>query len=118
MALIARELLSVQFSLNFDEVHCCSTTLAGGTFPGPIIAAQKVCSPLSPQGLTNSQYCKGDKFALNVVNSLTDNSMLLSTSVVSTSNVPAFLYQAYSVPLSTGMVYFRMAPTMSMGSPL
>ncbi|KAG1733203.1 laccase [Suillus paluster] len=41
-----------------------SATLAGGTFPGPIIAA-----------------IKGDNFAINVVNSLTDDEMLKSTSV-------------------------------------
>ncbi|KAG1740901.1 laccase [Suillus paluster] len=41
-----------------------SSTLAGGTFPGPIIAAKK-----------------GDKFAINVVNKLTDDSMFKSTSV-------------------------------------
>ncbi|KAG2153309.1 laccase [Suillus clintonianus] len=41
-----------------------SATLAGGTFPGPIISAKK-----------------GDKFAINVVNQLTDDSMLKSTSV-------------------------------------
>ncbi|KAG2127516.1 laccase, partial [Suillus clintonianus] len=41
-----------------------SSTLAGGIFPGPIIAAQK-----------------GDKFAINVVNKLTDDAMFKSTSV-------------------------------------
>ncbi|KAG1732007.1 laccase [Suillus paluster] len=41
-----------------------SATLAGGTFPGPIIAATK-----------------GEKFAINVVNRLTDGEMLKSTSV-------------------------------------
>ncbi|KAG0704573.1 laccase [Suillus ampliporus] len=41
-----------------------STTLAGGTFPGPLIRANK-----------------GDHFAINVVNKLDDDSMLKSTSV-------------------------------------
>ncbi|KAG2153312.1 laccase [Suillus clintonianus] len=41
-----------------------SSTLVGGTFPGPIIAAKK-----------------GDKFVINVVNQLTDDSMFKSTSV-------------------------------------
>ncbi|KAG1739158.1 laccase [Suillus paluster] len=41
-----------------------SSTLVGGMFPGPIIAAQK-----------------GDQFAINVVNQLTDDSMFQSTSV-------------------------------------
>ncbi|KAG2153310.1 laccase [Suillus clintonianus] len=41
-----------------------SAILAGGTFPGPVISAQK-----------------GDKFAINVVNQLSDDSMLKSTSV-------------------------------------
>ncbi|KAG2108567.1 laccase [Suillus cothurnatus] len=41
-----------------------SATLAGGTFPGPIITARK-----------------GEHFAINVVNRLTDNEMLKSTSV-------------------------------------
>ncbi|KAG1733195.1 laccase, partial [Suillus paluster] len=41
-----------------------SATLAGGTFPGPIIAAKK-----------------GEKFEINVVNRLTDDGMLKSTSV-------------------------------------
>ncbi|OAX41114.1 laccase [Rhizopogon vinicolor AM-OR11-026] len=41
-----------------------SATLAGGTFPGPIITAQK-----------------GDTFAINVVNKLSDDSMFKSTSV-------------------------------------
>ncbi|KAG1856238.1 laccase [Suillus tomentosus] len=41
-----------------------SATLAGGTFPGPIITARK-----------------GEHFDINVVNRLTDNEMLLSTSV-------------------------------------
>ncbi|KAG1721401.1 laccase [Suillus lakei] len=42
-----------------------SATLAGGTHPGPIIAAQKV----------------GDNFAINVVNQLSDDSAFKSTSV-------------------------------------
>ncbi|KAG1732112.1 laccase [Suillus lakei] len=41
-----------------------STTLAGGTFPGPLIKANK-----------------GDHFAINVVNKLDDDSMFTSTSV-------------------------------------
>ncbi|KAG1814195.1 laccase [Suillus variegatus] len=41
-----------------------STTLAGGTFPGPLIKANK-----------------GDHFAINVVNKLDDSFMLTSTSV-------------------------------------
>ncbi|KIJ21193.1 laccase [Paxillus involutus ATCC 200175] len=41
-----------------------STSLAGGTFPGPLIKAQK-----------------GDSFAINVVNELRDQDMFLSTSV-------------------------------------
>ncbi|KAG2363730.1 laccase [Suillus spraguei] len=41
-----------------------SATLAGGTFPGPIIAAKK-----------------GERFSINVVNKLTDGEMLKSTSV-------------------------------------
>lgn len=41
-----------------------STVVAGGTFPGPVIRAKK-----------------GDKFQLNVVNNLTDNTMETSTSV-------------------------------------
>ncbi|KAG2346016.1 laccase [Suillus weaverae] len=41
-----------------------STTLAGGTFPGPLIQANK-----------------GDHFAINVVNELDDSSMYKSTSV-------------------------------------
>ncbi|KAG1766794.1 laccase [Suillus occidentalis] len=41
-----------------------SATLAGGTFPGPIIAAKK-----------------GEQFAINVVNKLTDDEMFKSTSV-------------------------------------
>jgi hypothetical protein len=46
-----------------------SSVLAGGTFPGPVITAKK-----------------GDMFNLNVVNSLTDDSMLRSTSIVCSSN--------------------------------
>ncbi|KAF9461170.1 laccase [Collybia nuda] len=41
-----------------------SATLAGGTFPGPVIVGNK-----------------GDKFALNIINSLTDSSMYLDTSI-------------------------------------
>ncbi|OAX32948.1 laccase [Rhizopogon vinicolor AM-OR11-026] len=41
-----------------------SATLVDGTFPGPLISAQK-----------------GDKFSLQVINNLTDPSMFLSTSV-------------------------------------
>jgi iron transport multicopper oxidase len=41
-----------------------SASLAGGTFPGPLIAANK-----------------GDQFALNVINDLRDQDMFLSTSV-------------------------------------
>jgi len=41
-----------------------STSLAGGTFPGPLIKASK-----------------GERFAINVVNELTDPAMWLSTSV-------------------------------------
>jgi FtsP/CotA-like multicopper oxidase with cupredoxin domain len=39
--------------------------LAGGTFPGPVIRG-----------------CKGDRFQLNVINHLTDATMLRSTSIV------------------------------------
>ncbi|KAH0826954.1 laccase [Lanmaoa asiatica] len=58
-----------------------STTLAGGTFPGPLIAADKVC-PLTTIAvhLTEIQ-SKGDRFVLNVVNELKDSEMWLSTSV-------------------------------------
>lgn len=41
-----------------------SAVLAGGTFPGPLIAANK-----------------GDNFAINVINDLTDNTMRKSTSI-------------------------------------
>ncbi|KAH7923707.1 laccase [Leucogyrophana mollusca] len=41
-----------------------STTLAGGTFPGPLIKAER-----------------GDRFRLNVVNELTDNTMFKTTSI-------------------------------------
>ncbi|KAI6112540.1 laccase [Pisolithus sp. B1] len=41
-----------------------STTLAGGTFPGPLIRATK-----------------GDRFSLNVVNELTDSNQFLSTTI-------------------------------------
>ena len=42
-----------------------STVLAGGTFPGPVITG-----------------FKGDQFLLNVVNALTDDTMVRITSVV------------------------------------
>jgi FtsP/CotA-like multicopper oxidase with cupredoxin domain len=45
--------------------------LAGGTFPGPVIRGKK-----------------GDKFQLNVVNDLTDDTMEKSTSIVSLSMQP------------------------------
>ncbi|KAG1817934.1 laccase [Suillus subaureus] len=49
---------------NSTELYVGDSTLAGGTFPGPIIAAKK-----------------GDKFEVNIVNQLTDDSMFKSTSV-------------------------------------
>ncbi|KAG1721403.1 laccase [Suillus lakei] len=58
-----------------------SSTLVGGTFPGPIISAKKVpFCPFDP-AIRNLQLLKGDKFEINVVNQLTDDSMFKSTSV-------------------------------------
>ncbi|KAF7364253.1 Laccase I [Mycena sanguinolenta] len=49
-----------------------SSVLAGGTFPGPLIQANKVY---------DAQQSKGDTFAIDVVDSLTDSTMLRSTSI-------------------------------------
>jgi FtsP/CotA-like multicopper oxidase with cupredoxin domain len=50
-----------------------STVLAGGTFPGPVIKG-----------------FKGDRFLLNVVNVVTDDTMVMTTSVVRPASFHAF----------------------------
>ncbi|KAG2361033.1 Cupredoxin [Suillus spraguei] len=66
-----------------------STTLAGGTFPGPLIKANK-----------------GDHFAINVVNKLDDGSMFTSTSVCPIVQNHLFLH-AFDVPNQTGTYWYH-----------
>ncbi|KAH0826913.1 laccase [Lanmaoa asiatica] len=58
-----------------------STTLAGGTFPGPLILANKVCLLTTVVVHLIEIQSKGDRFSINVVNELQDSEMWLSTSV-------------------------------------
>ncbi|KAG1825344.1 laccase [Suillus variegatus] len=76
-----------------------SATLVDGVFPGPLIAAQK-----------------GDDFAIEVVNELQDESMFMSTSVVSNAKSSTLL-TINLVYCSTGMVFTRTERTMPMGRP-
>ena len=61
------------------------TVLANGTFPGPVISGHKVSIYDNIHQHTCLQYCKcqGDNFKINVIDKLTDHSMLKSTSIVS-----------------------------------
>ncbi|KAG6906721.1 hypothetical protein DXG01_012436 [Tephrocybe rancida] len=58
-----------------------SSVLAGGTFPGPVISGKKVGS----RDLRNAPMIdlkpQGDRFTLNVTNSLTDPTMLRATTI-------------------------------------
>jgi FtsP/CotA-like multicopper oxidase with cupredoxin domain len=69
-----------------------STVLAGGTFPGPVITGSK-----------------GDQFLINVINALTDDTMVRTTSVVRPPHpypIPVDLTQQKTT-ISTGMGYSR-----------
>lgn len=76
----------------FLAAHESSTlfraVLPGGTFPGPVIRGNK-----------------GDRFQINVVDHLTDATMLRSTSIVR-CNVPYHTQDLYSSVNSTGMGFF------------
>jgi len=69
-----------------------STVLAGGTFPGPVITG-----------------FKGDRFLLNVVNALTDDTMTRTTSVVRPphSHFMRVNLTKRKNSISTGTGYFR-----------
>jgi iron transport multicopper oxidase len=66
-----------------DRRLICRATLADGVFPGPLITATKV-SPLKVAAVTVFRSCtrQGDKFEINVLNLLTDNTEDLETSIV------------------------------------
>jgi len=69
-----------------------STVLAGGTFPGSVITG-----------------FKGDRFLINVVNALTDDTMVRTTSVVRPPHpysIPVNLTKQKTT-ISTGMGYSR-----------
>ncbi|KAH0836891.1 laccase [Lanmaoa asiatica] len=73
--------LSISNEMIAPDGFLRSTTLAGGTFPGPLIMANKVCSLTTVVVHLTEILSKGDLFAINVVNELKDTEMWLSTSV-------------------------------------
>ena len=61
----------------------CRTVVAGGTFPGPLIAGFKVSVIRQPEAnnfLTLA--IQGNRFLIDVKDNLKDNTMLRSTSIV------------------------------------
>ena len=61
--------------------------LAEGKFPGPLITGKKVGLPLSMCESVKriiDNPLQGDQFEINVINELTNTTMLTSTSIVST----------------------------------
>lgn len=66
--------------------HNRTAILAGGSYPGPLIRANKVCFLFSTGQFEVLIYgfAQGDNFQINVINELTDEEMMTSTSVVST----------------------------------
>lgn len=57
--------------------------MSTAAFPGPLIKGSKVRSPrFLARNFTNRLIIQGDTFQLNVINELTDTSMLTSTSIV------------------------------------
>lgn len=90
MASTARTCLSIVTESQKSHVDSRRTVLAGAsrssaTFPGPLISGRKVGAKALLQisyGLNIIYIIQGDTFSLNVINQLTDTSMLTSTSIV------------------------------------
>lgn len=60
-----------------------STVLAGGTFPGPVIQGTKVEKSQSTAAAQSNHLVFQDaEFSINVIDSLTDTSMNVATSIV------------------------------------
>lgn len=71
---LARTMLSILFSVATSD--CCrSAVVTNGIHPGPLITATK-----------------GDQFKLNVINNLTDPTMLRGTSIVSPTRRPTLSF--------------------------
>ena len=65
------------------------TVLAGGTFPGPLIQGHKVCIRFSMLLTETTETIEltamqGDRFRINVIDQLQNETMLTATSIVST----------------------------------
>lgn len=99
-----------------------SAVLAGGTFPGPLIRGRKVSHDMRPAACDEHTYhgTQGDRFKLNVINSLTDNTMLRSTTIVrvdSRRTRPMFIHYPPLItpPHSTGTGSTRRGRTPQTG---
>lgn len=66
-----------------------STVVAGGTFPGSLITGKKVkwSRTIFTFTISLKLVIQGDRFQIDVIDSLTDNTMLRSTSIVSTGQL-------------------------------
>lgn len=60
-----------------------NTVLANGTFPGPTISGFQVIKSLFTSVPSWQHAPQGDNFQINVINQLTDSSMLTDTTIVS-----------------------------------
>lgn len=63
--------------------HSRSAILAGGSYPGPLIKANKVRLVSLISTIIPHHSLQGDNLKINVINELTDEEMMTSTSVVS-----------------------------------
>jgi iron transport multicopper oxidase len=73
---------SPSWTYHLKALSSISAVLAGGTFPGPTIAGNKVSSKALPQRYADPDV-QGDTFVINVFDELNDTSMDLATSIVS-----------------------------------
>ncbi|KAI0673730.1 hypothetical protein C8Q78DRAFT_646655 [Trametes maxima] len=78
--------LVISNSLIAPDGFARDAVVVNGISPGPLIAGQKVCW-LAHRAIEGSlrYLLKGDRFRLNVVDKLTNHSMLKTTSIVSTT---------------------------------
>jgi hypothetical protein len=104
--------LDLHVHIHLIVLWSARTTLAGGTFPGPLIQANKVPVSTCILHMFLKVRVQGDHFAINVVNKLDDSSMYKSTSVVSGTTQLDFSVVQYHY--SIGMGSSRTEPTMQM----
>lgn len=112
--------LSVLLAVAFvtDCYRCSRTVLAGGTFPGPLIQAQRVRKPFEfihfTPGLPTLHFQNG-RFQINVRDELTDSRMIRSTSIVRYYPSQMSVQSASLIFSSTGMGYYKRLPIGLMG---